>query len=590
MDAKTLVDRFQTVKRRYHERDERMARIFAARHNRLMDIAPDLFPEDGPLVHPVIANTLDVAARDMAEQISPLPSFTCASPNMVTEKDQARANLRTKIAGAYVDGSRLGQQMQSAADWLVTYGFLPGRVEINKQTMMPEIRLIDPRGCYPVFDRMNRLVSIYQMLKMPTDQLCELYPEFEDQILTKDQRLGRQSRDGDIEIVFYHDKDADVAFLPGRGVVLSNVKNKFGKVLYRVAQRPGLTNIPQGQFDDALWVQVIRNSYAILKYEAMEKSVHAPTALPNDVQNLALGPNSVVRSANPQLIRKVGLDIPQGAFAMDQMLEEEVRKGARYPESRTGNASQSIVTGRGVQELAAGFDSQIASYQAAIAYMLTDLVSLAFEVDEHCWATETKTIRGQASGSPFEAKYTPAKDIKGDYTVTVTYGMMAGLDPNRALIFSLQAQGAGLLSKDTVRRNLPGGLDVGEEERKIDTERLEAAALMAVEQYAAAIPAMAAQGQDVSKAVRAIALVQKGRAAGKPIADLIAEAFGVNLDPAPAAAPVADPMAAMAAAGGPAAAGAPAEAGPPDLMTLMANIGQGGNPQMGAQVQRSVAI
>ncbi len=37
-----------------------------------------------------------------------------------------------------------------------------------------------------------------------------------------------------------------------------------------------------------------------------------------------------------------------------------------------------------------------------------------------------------------------------DYTVEVRYGLMAGLDPSRALIFSLQAMGGDLVSREFV--------------------------------------------------------------------------------------------------------------------------------------------
>lgn len=588
--TKRLIHRFKETRNRFTERDENMARIFAARHNRLREIAPDLFPEDGPITWPIIANTIDIAARDMAEQISPLPTITCTSGEMITEKEQERASLRTKIAASYIAGSRLGSQMASGADWMVTYGWLPAKVELCHEEKRPEIRLVDPRGIYPIHDRMGRLTAVFQALIMPMDQLCELYPEYAPTI-KGDQagQPGNEAHSGHVEIVFYHDKDIDAAFIPARGLTLDLRPNRYKKVMWRIAQRPGLTTMPRGQFDDAVWVHVIRNSWELMTYEAMDTSVHAPIAVPNDVGNVPVGPGAILRSANPEKIGRVNINVPNQAFAMGQQLETEVRNASRYPETRTGNSSQSIVTGRGVQQLEAGFDSQIASYQQAIADMLTDLIGLCFEVDEKTWGNVTKTIVGQSAGSPYVAKYKPARDINGDYAVDVTYGLAAGLDPNRLLIYVLQMLGGNLISLDTARRYLPGNLDVIDEERKTDTERLDKAAMTAIEAFAAAIPQMAAQGQDVTKAVRAIALVKKGRAQGKDMADLIADVFGVNLDPNaqdPAAqAPASDPA---AATGGAQLPGQGQQR--PDLMNLLASVGQGGKPNMTAQVQRSIPI
>jgi hypothetical protein len=71
-----------------------------------------------------------------------------------------------------------------------------------------------------------------------------------------------------------------------------------------------------------------------------------------------------MRSANPQGIRRVPLELPPGVFTESGVLERELRLGARYPESRSGNIDASVVTGRGVQALQAGFDTQIKAAQA----------------------------------------------------------------------------------------------------------------------------------------------------------------------------------------------------------------------------------
>ncbi len=60
----------------------------------------------------------------------------------------------------------------------------------------------------------------------------------------------------------------------------------------------------------------------MLALEAAEKSVQAPLALPNDVQELAFGPDAVLRSQNPQLIRRVGLELPNAAFTEQAVLQQ----------------------------------------------------------------------------------------------------------------------------------------------------------------------------------------------------------------------------------------------------------------------------
>jgi len=117
-------------------------------------------------------------------------------------------------------------------------------------------------------------------------------------------------------------------------------------------------------------------------------------------------------------------------------------------------------------------------------------------LDDTLFATVSKTVRGNADGTPYEVKYRPEKDIDGDYTVDVQYGLMAGLDPNRALVFGLQARGDKLISRDFLRRQMPFSLNASEEEQQVDIEELRDALKQAVAGYAQAIPILAQNGQD----------------------------------------------------------------------------------------------
>lgn len=594
---KDLTTRFRSVQRQYAGRDTAMAQVYAVRNGRAHEIAPDLFPNDGPLKKSTVANLIDVAARDMAESIAPLPTFTCSSSRMATDKDQARANVRTKLAAGYVYNSDLQGQMYSAADWYNTYGTLIGRVERDDESQSPVIRMIDPRGTYPVMDRMRRVTALFHRLLIAEDELCALYPEMAGAICQDQFGTPRPATTAMVEIVFYHDKHwENLVFMPGRdGLLLDRTPNTVGKVLVRVASRAGLDPIARGAFDDALWVQIAATRYGLLRLEAATKSVQAPLVVPDDVMSIGYGADAVIKTKNPAGVGRVALPLSGSAFQESASLEHEVRVGARYPEVRGGQASQSIITGRGVQELNAGYESQITAAQSAIGRMLQELVSLAFEVDEKIYATVTKTIRASASGSPFELKYTPAKDIKGDYTVEATYGLMAGLDPNRALVYALQGMSAGLYSKETVRKAMPAQIDTLDEEKQIDIEKYRDALESSIAGLAGAIPQMVTAGQDPTMIITALGEVIAGRRAGKPIEDLVGAIFAPPA-PEPAPAPATeDPMAALMGGGGdpaammqgeaPGAGGAPGGAMMrPDMQTLLAGLTAGGQANLSANV------
>jgi hypothetical protein len=514
-----------------------------------------MFSEDYP--KPLVANFIDVAARDLAEAMAPLPSFNCEATNMVSDSARKAADTRTRIANFYVSVAEMQLQMYQGADWYNTYGMMVGMVEMDYDSNNPRMRLLNPWGCYPEVDRFGRVVSLTQVLNTDAETLIAKYPEFTEAILKKN---NYQPGSPSITMVRYHDAEQDLIFLPERqNLTLVRTPNPIGKCMVRVAQRPSLDGEARGQYDDVLAVQLARARFAILQIQAAEKSIQAPIAIPQDVQELALGPDSIMRSSQPQNIRRVGLDLPPGVFTESGVLERELRLGARYPETRSGNTSASVITGRGVQELQAGFDTQIKSAQSQFARMFADLIGLCFEVDEKLFSNVQKTIRGSEDGTPYVLKYTPGRDIRGEYGVDVRYGIMSGMDPSRAIIALLQMRSDKLVSRDYVRREIPMDLNVSQEEQRVDIEEMRDALRVSVAQYAQAIPALAAQGQDPSLIVTRIAEVIKGRQKGLSLESIVEKAFAPEPPP---------PAPDMAMAGGPqlpaaGAAPAPASQQPP---------------------------
>ena len=556
-----------------------MRDVLSVRQGDISKVYPAMFSEEYP--KPLVANFIDVAARDLAEAMAPLPSFNCAATNMVSDSARKAADTRTRIVNHYISASELQIQMYTGADWFNTYGMLPGIVEMDYETNNPRIRLLNPFGTYPEIDRFGRTVSLTQVMASDAETLAMQYPEFYDQIMPKNVYSPGSPY---VSLVRYHDKDQDLIFIPERkNLVLSNIPNPIGKCMAYVAMRSSIDGEARGQFDDVLSVQLARARFAVLQIQAAEKSIQAPIAIPQDVQELALGPDAIMRSANPQGIRRVPLELPPGVFTESGVLERELRLGSRYPEVRSGNIDASIVTGRGVQALQAGFDTQIKSAQAQFARMFQELLSVCFEADEKIFGGIPKTIKGSDDGTPYVLKYTPSRDIKGEYGVDVRYGIMSGMDPNRAIIALLQMRSDKLVSRDYVRREIPMELNVTQEEQRVDIEEMRDSLRVAVAQYAQAIPALAAQGQDPSQIITRIAEVIQGRQKGLQLETIIGKAFAPEPAPEMPVAPELPGAPQVPAAGAlPAPAsqptpeqpgGAPAAAQRPDIANLLAAIG-----------------
>ena len=524
LDIQTIARRVDNLKQRNSARDARMQDILSVRKGELSSIYPDMFPEG--MDKSMVANFVDVAARDLAEVLAPLPSFNCQTTNSVNDRARAFADKRTLLANNYVYHSRLQSQMYWGADWYFSYGFLPIYVEADFESDLPRIRVEDPIGGYPEFDRFGRCVSYAKVYFKTVGELAVDYPEYAPILLGRDG--FNQDTSTMVEMIRYTDKNVTVLYLPTRNnLVLNAAANPLGKMNVFVARRPSLDTETRGQFDDVLYVQLARARFANLAMEAAEKSIQAPLVVPSDVVDMPMGPDSIIRTATPAGVGRVRLDVPAAAFQEQAALQGELRLGARYPEGRTGNIDASIITGQGVQALLGAFDSQIKAGQTILAEVFEDVIRTCFEMDELLFDKE-KSVKGIAQGTPYELKYKPSKDIKGDTSVEVRYGLMAGLDPSRALIFSLQALGASLVSKDFIRRELPWNVNVSMEEQQIEIEKMRENLSAAITATAQAIPAMAAQGQNPTPLIQKIADVIERRRKGEMIEAAALEVFKVE--------------------------------------------------------------
>jgi hypothetical protein len=575
--------RVGTLRYRANGRDQRNGDVQMVRQGKISQVYPNFFP-DG-IDQNVVANFIDIVARDLSEVIAPLPAVNCSAANQTNDRARNFADKRTRIASNYFEHSDLQVQMYNGADMYLTYGFLPFIIELDEEAQMPRIRLENPVGAYPEFDRYGRCVAFAKRYSMTLGELVAMFPEHEYELLGK---LGwKQDLNGMIEMIRYYDKDQSVLYLPSRNnMLLSQAANPLGIMNVVIAKRPSVDGELRGQFDDVLGIQLLRNRFALLAMEAAEKSVQAPIVLPQDVQELQLGGDAVIRTANPAGVRRVELTLPQGAFTEQNILNQELRVGARYPESRTGNVNASIVTGQGVQALLGAFDTQVKSAQAILAAALRDVITLCFKVDESLFNVE-KTIRGVDAGSPYVLTYLPSKDIKKDYSADVRYGMLAGLNPAQGLIFMLQALGGGLISKDMAMRELPFGVNVTLEQEKIEIEKMREALVGSLQQMTQAIPQMAATGGDPSTLVRQIADVIKARKKGVSIEEAIEDVFAPENPPAGAAESVEQPV--PSAPGEPPVGGAPSEGMPlppakPELQTLLSTMTGSGAARSSAQI------
>lgn len=587
-----ILANIETAKRRFTERTAKMRDIRAIREGRFEDVAPGLFPPDIP--EPMVANFIDVAAQSTAEAIAPLPSFSCTNPQMNTDAARRSADKRTKIANYYVQYSRLGEHHVTLADRLNTYGFCAYVVEPDFEDKVPCIYIEDSIDALYVNNRKGETIWYARRFRR---SLKELKWEFSDyyETFTELQEHGQT----DIEVVRYYDKDQQTLLVPQIKAVLLREDNPLSKCAVRVVERPRLGDVPRGAYDDLVWVQLARAMMAQYTLRIADQIANAPTTMPMDVQDYETGPDAIIRTDQGDKVRRVDLSVSQHPFVELQNLANELRIGSRHPEGRDGDMDASIITGKGVQALMAGFDQRIKTLQGKIASALTDVIAMCFEMDQALWPNRIKSVMGLQDGAPFEMKYKPSRDIDGNFTSNVSYGLTAGLDPNRSLVFILQAEMAGLISKDTSRRQLPFDLNAEAERDRILVEQMRDALLAGVAGLPQTLPAMAMQGGDPTVLVSKIGALIKDLQKGTSIEDAVVAAFA----PPPPQQPSPEELAAAGGAESPEAAlgpggpgqdlsggvaGAQAQQQGPvdDLLMALAGTGPSGNPNLSFQASR----
>jgi hypothetical protein len=585
------------------ERDKRMAAVTHVLSNRAAMVFRDMFPSDWP--EPIVANTIKSAVSDAAFQIGVLPTLRAAGDSTLDESKRSRSDKLTRIIGHLAYASNLGTEMVFAAMQYQVYGFVPFRTEPNYDDGRAHIGIDSCLGTYYTKNRFEVVTGYSRVMRMRTSDLVAMFPERERQIRANSDWFGPYGSDVDeiLDVVRYTDSEATTMYLPRRdNLVLEMVENRLGRVPVRIADQRTMDGEQRGEMDDALWVYAAKARLALLTLEAATKAVEAPIAVPTDMEQFEFGPDAIIRTNNPQAVRRVALDVPNGSMFELSQLDTELKLATHYPDVRAGQTDASVVTGRGVQALMGGFDQRVKGAQVQLGSTLADALSDALEMEKVYFGSTPKKVYASVNGTAYELSYTPEKDIYSTH-VSAEYGVMAGLDPNRALVWSLQALGAGLVSETFVRHNLPVNINPGEEEKLIDVEGLRKATMVAVQGYAQSIPELAVQGQDPLEVIGRIGTLIEERKKGVPIEEAAAKAFKPK-EPTPeeqAAAQAAQQEAANMA--GPAMPGMPGgmppggqppnvqmPQQPPSQQQLLAQLNGNGENRLSARTVRQATI
>ena len=591
---RAILHKFDALKASNGGRDQRHHDVSAIRRGDVEQIMPGFFPRSWP--RSVIANTIDIASTDLGEMVGTLPTISCPATRTSVHTAIAAAEKRTRIVNGYVAKSRLQKYMYSGADRMFSFGFMPLVVEPDFDQGCPVIRVDDPVGAYYELDLFGNTRCYFKRWYESVESLKAKFPELTP--LLKDRFHGGEMGGAtDLEVVKYYGPDYTCLFMPtlGDGHMLRSAPNPMKQVQVFIAERPKWDGEVRGQFDQALFVQLARAKMSGHMLDVADQAVNAPTIVPRDLLKLPMGPKALWHTDNPAGAGKLKIEVPPQVFAEGQNLLSEERIATRYPEGRTGNIDASVITGQGVDALLGTMSTQIKVAQDQIRDAVADALSFGLRMDREYWPDAEKDTRGVYENIRFSDRYTPGKDIDS-YEVEATYGMLSGMDFNRALVAMLQLQGGGIISKGAIRRSLPEGMGGHEVVAERDIEDLGDAMKQSVFGMAGAVPALAANGQDPARTLGQIARMMKLREDGKPLQDAVLKA----LEPTPEEKAAAEQAASQQAAANPVgsalgAAGAVTPGTAPggnegmgSIQQMLAGLTSAGEPQLSARVSRAL--
>lgn len=594
IDPRILM-RVDALRARYQRHDAKAEIMRCVREGRWDDVAPDIFSPEWP--GPTVSNLIDIQIRAFVAAASAVPSVNCSSTSMVSKEARDRADTRTKIANHYLTFSNFRAQQPIAVDSYATYGLYAWQVIPDLANEMPRIRVKTTQNVWPIWDQDMNTIAVARSYWVMRVNLEAQYP---DRLYGVVDNMTPSLQ----EVIEYEDKNECIVYVRSLdNLVLERYPNPLKRCSWVCVPRYSGSQIfdgdYRGAYDDLVWPQLLRHEFQMLAMSAADQAINAPIAVGTDVADVPMGPGAIIRTqGGANSIGRVRLDVPQQAFQSMEWLREDMIQGGMTTEGNLGSAGTGWTTGQGQERLGAGYDAQVALAQVQFAHGIQQLIEICFATDE-MYFDSPKRIRGmEQGGAPYQFTYTPSKDIKGDHTVDIRYGFLSGMDENRALVYILQAQAAGLVSKDFGRRHLPEGVNAAEEEKKIRLEQLQESLAVAMTALPQAIPQMITAGADPGDLVVKYAGVLSDLDKGESLQDSVLKRFAPQPAPAPLA-PAGPPSPAdgsePAGAGAvpPGASfgqGAPGAGGSPPLAMLMAGLTGRGAPNLAASVSRQVAV
>lgn len=463
------------------------------------------------------ANLMLSGIERFAHKLGRVPDLRITPPvTKDTDRARKKADKQTRIVMSYDERDGMEMLLPQIARWIVGYGFASFTMADCwvDGCGYPKLELRDPYETYPGefgVEQQPREIAYKRMV--PVMRVAEMYPALRPRleklrqwtiamngsrsssgVILGSGPSGRSwdNRSGDgVEIVELVDQRGTHVMLPDLMASLELIPNKCHAPPFRLMKRFAFNDL-RGHFEHVVGLASSMAKFNLLMQIGMEDSVFSETNVfgnEDDAAGYERGRDALNMLSAQARVERAQTRVPFEAMQHLGTLERMLRATSRYSAQADGDSPNSFATGRGLEQLATGFDAEIREYFLTLRYGLQAVDALRLEYDRAMFP-HSKPMEGVCKGEEFAETYNPATDIVTLKTRR-TYGAMSGFDEPSKIATMLNLNQAGFMSTQTGMENLDGIDNVEREKERIREEKAMGILLAGIE-------AMASQGDPKS--------------------------------------------------------------------------------------------
>ena len=448
-------------------------------------------------------NMLQSGIDRLAQKVSGVPQVRVDVPNNNdSTRSKAMADKLERIVTNYDDKQNLNLQLAQASRWLPGYGYCAWvmTTKIDKNGFAyPSAELRDPYDTFPGNfgpDQQPRELAVVR--RVPRYKLAQIYPEFADEILNKDEDdtdnistaassfLTYDSNTSSnwednttqgVKIIEYYDQGGTYVVFPERSMILDFIPNVLSTPPFVFMKKVSFDEL-KGQYDHVIGLMAMMAKINIMSAIAMEDSVFTETNISGELESgqYRKGRFAVNYLSPGTQVSKPSNNIPYQLFQQIDRLERQLRMVGGYPVTDDSQSPNSFVTGAGLSELNSTMSLMINEYREIIKHGLIDMDAKRLELDvvlSYQQGITKKPMAGYYAGAAFSENYQPLKDIGGNLTTRRIYGVMAGFDEPQKIVTGLQLLQAGVIDVETLQDNIDGLENIAKVQERIRKNKAE---------------------------------------------------------------------------------------------------------------------